>query len=132
MRTIFYVLACALLASPALAQTVKPQPLPPSGAPQQDLKTGRGPIAPGQKKPLLKTKDERWNRLLTAAATIAREGVDVGRINAQERKQIDDYVAEARKFIAGSRQGGITEAEEDQIDSNIAGMYRAIAGYMTN
>lgn len=134
MRSAIMILGCTALlgvSSPLLAQAPKAMP---QGAPAMGTPGGPpgGVVAPGQKKPLPAAKGDRWTRLLNAAGVMAREGMEVGRISATERKQIDDYIAGLQRFIAGARQGGVTEAEEDQVDNGVASMFRQIALYIAN
>src|SRR3989442_788436 len=76
--------------------------------------------------------EARWNKLFQAAAVLAHEGMEVRRITAAEKKQIDDFVGQTRQFIAKAKVGGITEAEEDGIDTNMAQLYAMLAKNMSD
>ena len=83
-------------------------------------------------RPLAPTSEARWNKLLQAASVLGHEGTEFGRINPQEKKQIDDFIGQTRQFIAKARQGGISEAEEESIDNNLTQMYAMIARNMSD
>ena len=76
--------------------------------------------------------EARWNNLFQAAAVLAHEGMEVRRITAAEKKQIDDFIAQNKAYIAKAKQGGISEAEEDGIDNGIAQLYAMIAKHMSD
>ncbi len=101
----------------ALAQAKPPAKPPAAAAAPKAVDTGA---------------ETRWNNLFQAAAVLAHEGMEVRRITAAERKQIDDFIAQMKAFITKAKQGGISEAEEDGIDNGIAQLYAMIAKHMSD
>jgi gamma-glutamyltranspeptidase len=76
--------------------------------------------------------EARWNNLFQAAAVLAHEGMEVHRISAAEKKQIDDFIAQTKAFITKAKDGGISEAEEDGVDNGIAQLFAMIAKNMSD
>jgi len=80
------------------------------------------------KKAVKNNNEARWLTMLTTMAVLSHEGTEVKRINAAEKKQIDDTITKVRQQITAAKSsGGISEAEEDQIDNAIADEMAKIA-----
>jgi len=84
------------------------------------------------KKPHKPANEQRWDSMLNTVAVLTREGVEVKRITADEKKQIDSTTAKVKAQIAAAKTGGISEAEEDAIDNAIADEMEKIAKFWTD
>ncbi len=120
------VLAIAVLAfvvpdaahaqAPAPAQTTKPVPKPRTTA----------------KKAHKTTNEERWNSMLNSMAVLAQEGSEVKRITPAEKTQIDGTITKVKQQIAAAKKDGISEVEEEAIDTAIANEMVVISKAMSD
>ncbi len=114
-------LVLALLLPLDAAAQPKPAPTAPAA-----------PAKPAAAKPLHPANETRWNNLFQAAAVLTHEGMEVHRITAAEKKQIDDYIAQMKAIVAKAKTGGISEAEEDGIDNGLAALFAMVAKNMSD
>jgi hypothetical protein len=101
-------------------------------AAQAQAKPAPAPAKSTAKKPTKATNEQRWASMLNSMAVLCQEGTEVKRITPAEKKTIDDNIAKVKAQIAAARQGGISEAEEDQIDNLIADDMAKIAVFWTD
>jgi tellurite resistance protein len=123
MRTTMKFFA-ALLALALFVPQAHSQIKSPATAPAQDPRL--------HKKPMTQTAEARWNSMLQSAGLLSREGTETRRITPQEAQVINTEISRINAAIAGARQGGVSEAEEDQIDNAIATLFDRFAGYMAD
>ena len=84
----------------------------------------KGPVA----RAVHPAAEARWNKLASAASVLAHEGMEVGRVTTAEKKQIDDSLAKMKSAMdLAKKDGKITEAEEDAIDTGYAAVYALLA-----
>jgi hypothetical protein len=78
------------------------------------------------------TNEERWNSMLNSMAVLAQEGAEVKRVTPAEKTQIDGTIAKVKAQIAAAKKDGISEVEEDAIDTAIANEMTVIAKGMSD
>jgi hypothetical protein len=74
----------------------------------------------------------RWATTFNAIHTLAVEGREVNRISVAEYNQLRDAVNGAKKYIDEKGKGGLTEADEDQVDNLLAQLITRVATYMSD
>lgn len=120
------VLAIAVLAlvmpDAAQAQAQPPKPAP-AVQPKSTVKKAPTPTP---------TNEARWESMLNSMAVLAQEGTEVKRITPQEKAQIDGTITKVRAQINAAKAGGISEVEEDAIDTAIAAEMTVIAKSMSD
>ena len=84
------------------------------------------------KKPMRPAAEARWASMLQSALTLSHEGGEVRRITPPEAQNLAATVQKVRGDIAKAKQGGLSEADEDAIDNEIADLMLKVAGFMSD
>jgi hypothetical protein len=122
----------SLIRSAVLALAVLSIAVPEAVQAQHSRKPAPKPKSHAKKAQPKAASEARWNSMLNSMTVLAHEGAEVKRITAAEKTQIDGTVTKVKQQIASAKKGGISEVEEEAIDTAIANEMIVIAKAMSD